>query len=102
MSVASSKTFFPAFLKTLGILWGFILTGLFLDIGAYALDPANLIGFGYIQKAMMAKQSLTASRLERFFENGLVFGAYEGATMGIPIYHKGSNVWVDALGRVVT
>ena len=31
MSVASSKTFFPAFLKTLGLLWGFILTGLFLD-----------------------------------------------------------------------
>jgi hypothetical protein len=24
MSVATSKTFFPAFLKTLGLLWGFI------------------------------------------------------------------------------
>jgi hypothetical protein len=26
----------------------------------------------------------------------------EGATNGIPIYHKGSGVWVDALGRVVS
>ena len=31
MSVATSKTLLPAFLKTLGLLWGFILTGLFLD-----------------------------------------------------------------------
>ena len=31
MSVASSKTLLPAFFKTLGLLWGFILTGLFLD-----------------------------------------------------------------------
>ena len=25
----------------------------------------------------------------------------EGGTNGIPIYHKGNNVWVDALGRIV-
>ena len=31
MTASTSKTFFPAFLKTLGLLWGFILTGLFLD-----------------------------------------------------------------------
>ena len=31
MSVATSKTLLPAFFKTLGLLWGFILTGLFLD-----------------------------------------------------------------------
>lgn len=72
-------------------------TGLFLDIGAYVLDPLNLIGFGYIQKAMMAKQSLTASRLERFFENGLVFGAYEGATMGIQANESPSVGAVDVI-----
>lgn len=26
----------------------------------------------------------------------------EGATVGIPLFHKGSNVWVDCLGRVVS
>ena len=26
----------------------------------------------------------------------------EGATDGIEIIHKGNNVWVDALGRIVT
>ena len=26
----------------------------------------------------------------------------EGATNGIMIYHKGNNVWVDALGRVIS
>ena len=26
----------------------------------------------------------------------------EGASNGIMIYHKGNNVWVDALGRVVS
>jgi hypothetical protein len=31
MSVATSKTFFPAFFKTLGLLWVFILMGLYLD-----------------------------------------------------------------------
>ena len=31
MTTSTSKTFFPAFFKTLGLLWGFILTGLFLD-----------------------------------------------------------------------
>jgi hypothetical protein len=31
MSAATSKTFVPAFLKTLGLLWGFILFGLFFD-----------------------------------------------------------------------
>lgn len=31
MSVATSKTFLPAFFKTLGLLWVFILTGLYLD-----------------------------------------------------------------------
>lgn len=31
MSASTSKTFFPAFLKTLGLLWGFILFGLFFD-----------------------------------------------------------------------
>ena len=31
MTASTSKTFFSAFLKTLGLLWGFILTGLFLD-----------------------------------------------------------------------
>ena len=31
MSAVTSKAFLPAFLKTLGILWGFILFGLFFD-----------------------------------------------------------------------
>jgi len=31
MTASTSKTFFPAFLKTLGLLWGFIFVGLFLD-----------------------------------------------------------------------
>ena len=31
MTASPSKTFFPAFLKTLGLLWGFIFIGLFLD-----------------------------------------------------------------------
>ena len=26
----------------------------------------------------------------------------EGATNGIMIYHKGNNVWVDALGRIIS
>lgn len=26
----------------------------------------------------------------------------EGSTNGIMIYHKGNNVWVDALGRVIS
>lgn len=26
----------------------------------------------------------------------------EGATNGIMIYHKGDNIWMDALGRVVS
>ena len=31
MAASTSKTLFPAFLKTLGLLWGFIFVGLFLD-----------------------------------------------------------------------
>lgn len=31
MSASTSKTFFSAFLKTIGLLWGFIFLGLFLD-----------------------------------------------------------------------
>ena len=31
MSAVTSKTFFPAFFKTQGLLWGFILLGLFFD-----------------------------------------------------------------------
>jgi len=52
MSVATSNTFLPAFLKTLGILWSFILTGLFLDsyfIQQWIAEPqwiANIVMLG--------------------------------------------------------
>lgn len=64
---------------------------------------------------------------ELYYEDGMPFGTYygglfqnkplnppigfgffctdkqttEGATNGIMIYHKGNNVWVDALGRII-
>ena len=72
MSVATSNTFLLAFLKTLGILWGFILTGLFLDsyfIQQWIAEPqwiANivmLVGFFLCFKSVtprIKEQMITA------------------------------------------
>ena len=72
MSVATSNTFLTAFLKTLGILWGFILTGLFLDsyfIQQWITEPqwiANivmLVGFFLCFKSVtprIKEQMITA------------------------------------------
>lgn len=72
-------------------------TGLFLEIGSYILDPANLIGIGYINKAIIAKQSLTASRLERFRDAGLIYGGFEAGLVGAQANESPSVGAVDVM-----